>query len=252
MSLLTGKVAVVTGGASGIGRASAIALAAQGATISVVDQDEAGAAETVAAITAAGGTAQVYAADIADATDVDAFLTATVRDFGRLDIAFNNAGIEGEPAATVDCTDANWARTLAVNLTGTWLCMRGEIPRMIAGGGGSIINCASIAGLVGFENLPAYVASKHGVVGLTRTAALEYAHEGICVNAICPGVIRTPMVERFTHGDAEAEAALTAGEPLGRMGEPEEIASAVVWLASPGASFTTGIALPVDGGWTAR
>jgi NAD(P)-dependent dehydrogenase (short-subunit alcohol dehydrogenase family) len=176
----------------------------------------------------------------------------TVQVFGGLDIAFNNAGIEGDSAPTADCSDENWAHTIAVNLTGTWLCMREEIPRMLTRGGGSIINCASVAGLVGFAGIPAYTASKHGIVGLTKTAALDYATMGIRVNAVCPGVIHTAMVERFTHGDPEAEAALFAGEPMGRMGEPEEIASAVVWLASDGASFVTGQAIAVDGGWVAR
>jgi NAD(P)-dependent dehydrogenase (short-subunit alcohol dehydrogenase family) len=189
--------------------------------------------------------------DVSDPDGVAAFVRLEASEFGGLDIAFNNAGVEVVATVTADCSDENWARTLAVNLTGTWLCMRAEIPHMLARGG-SIINCASIAGLVGFAGLPAYTASKHGVVGLTKTAALDYAQQGIRVNAICPGVIRTPMVERFTHGDPDQEAALVAGEPMGRMGEPEEIASAVVWLASDGASFVTGQAIAVDGGWVAR
>lgn len=252
MGSLDGKVAIVTGGGSGIGRASALALAAEGAVVSVVDRDERGAADTVRAIEAAGGQAHPYAADVSDPDAVAAFVNDTVHRFGGLDIAFNNAGIEGETATTAECSDENWDRVIAVNLTGAWLCMRAEIPQMQKAGRGSIINCSSIAGLVGFPAIPAYVASKHGLVGLTRAAALEYAPTGIRVNAVCPGVIRTPMVERFTGGDAEVAAGLARSEPVGRMGEPEEIASAVVWLASDGASFVTGQAIAVDGGWVAQ
>lgn len=172
--------------------------------------------------------------------------------YGRLDCAFNNAGIEGAMADTVACTEENWDRTLAVNLKSIWLCMKHEIPRMLEQGGGAIVNCASIAGLVGFGNLPAYTASKHGVVGITRSAALEYAKRGIRINAVCPGVIRTPMVERVFGAQPGMEAQLAAGEPIGRLGRPEEIAAAVLWLRSEQASFVTGQAIAVDGGWTTQ
>lgn len=252
MGQLDGKVSLVTGGGAGIGRVTALMLAAAGSSVAVVDVDADGSAATAEAIRRAGGQATAFVADVSDSSDVQAFVDGTVDAFGGLDIAFNNAGVEGVPAATHDCTDENWARTLAVNLTGTWLCMRAEIPHMLARGGGSIINCASIAGLVGFPGIPAYVASKHAVVGLTRTAALENAQTGIRVNAVCPGVIHTAMIDRFTGGDPAAEAALIAGEPIGRMGTPEEVGATVLWLASDGASFVTGQAIAVDGGWTAQ
>ena len=175
-----------------------------------------------------------------------------VEEFGGLDVAFNNAGIEGAPASTHECTRENWDRTLAVDLTGVWLCMRAEIPRLLERGSGSIVNNASVAGLVGFASIPAYTAAKHGIVGLTKTAALEYAEQGIRVNAVCPGVIDTEMVERFTGGQPEAEAAMIEMEPVGRMGHPEEIADAILWLCSDRASFVTGQAIAVDGGFVAR
>jgi NAD(P)-dependent dehydrogenase (short-subunit alcohol dehydrogenase family) len=252
MGILQGKVAIVTGGAAGIGKATALALAHEGASVAVVDVDGAGASETADAIRATGGDATSFGADVSDSAAVSHFVDEIVGAWGGLDIAFNNAGTEGAPAPTAECTEENWARTIAVDLTGTWLCMRAEIPHMLARGGGVIVNCASIAGLVGFPALPAYVASKHGVVGLTRSAALDYAQSGLRINAVCPGVIHTAMVERFTHGNAAAEAELTSGEPMGRMGTPEEIAAAVLWLVSDGSSFVTGQALAVDGGWTAR
>jgi NAD(P)-dependent dehydrogenase (short-subunit alcohol dehydrogenase family) len=189
---------------------------------------------------------------VASGADVDALIARTIAVYGRIDAAFNNAGIEGQTAPTAECTEENWDRVLSVNLKGVWLCMKAEIPHMLNQGGGAIVNCASNAGLVGFAGSPAYVASKHGIVGLTKTAALDYAKRGIRVNAVCPGVIRTPMIERFTGGDQSAEAALSAGEPIGRLGTPEEIADALLWLSSPGASFVTGQAIAVDGGWIAQ
>ena len=249
---LTGKVAIVTGASAGIGRATALAMAHAGAKVVLGDVDLDRGQSLVREIEHKGGHAVFVATDVRD-DDAAAHLVATaVRTYGGLDIACNNAGIEGTPAPTAACSPENWERTLAVNLTGVWQCMRHEIPAMLERGGGSIINMASVAGLVGFTTIPAYVASKHGVVGLTKTAALEYAEQGIRVNAVCPGVIDTEMVERFTGGAPEAEAAMVATEPVGRLGRPDEIADAVVWLASDRSSFVTGQAIAVDGGFVAR
>ena len=218
----------------------------------VSDVDVARGTQVAAEINDKGGTALFIRADVADDASVAALVAETVSRLGRLDVAVNNAGIEGSPAPTAECTPENWQRTLAVNLTGVWSCMRHEIPRMLERGTGSIVNMSSVAGLVGFATIPAYVASKHGVLGLTKTAALEYAEQGIRVNAVCPGVIDTEMVERFTGGQPEAEAAMVDTEPVGRLGRPEEIADAVVWLASDRSSFVTGQAIAVDGGFVAR
>ena len=241
----------MTGAGSGIGRESALAFAASGAQVMVSDVVVEGGEETVARIKAAGGEATFRRADVSQRADVEALIRQTVETYGRLDCAHNNAGIEGDLAPTADCTEANWDRTIAINLKGVWLCMKYEIPQMLEQGGGVIVNTSSVAGLVGFVNLPAYVATKHGVAGLTRTAAVEYAQQGIRVNAVCPGVIHTPMVDRIVGGDVEAAAQFTALEPVGRMGLPAEVAQAVVWLCSDAASFVTGIAMPVDGGFVA-
>ncbi len=248
---MRGKVAVVTGGASGIGRAAARAFAREGARVVVADVLEDAGRETVRLIREAGGEAVFVRTDVSRPADVQAMVEETVRQFGRLDYAFNNAGIEGVMAPTADCPEDNWNRVMAVNLTGVWLCMKHEIPQMLRQGGGAIVNTASVAGLVGFANMPAYCASKGGIIQLTRTAALEYARANIRVNAVCPGVIRTPMVERVIAANPQVEAQLTALEPVGRMGTPEEVAEAVVWLCSDAASFVTGHAMVVDGGFVA-
>ena len=199
-----------------------------------------------------GHEALFVAADVSRGADVEALVDRAVSRYGRLDWAFNNAGIEGATASTGDVSEDDWGRVLAINLTGVWLCMRHEIRAMLETGGGAIVNCASIAGMVGFPGAAPYVASKHGVVGLTRTAALEYARRDIRVNAICPGIIHTAMIDRYSHGDAGVEAQLAAGEPIGRMGTADEVANAAAWLCSAEASFVTGAVIPVNGGWTAQ
>lgn len=247
-----GKVALVTGAASGIGRASALAFTREGAKTVIADVLVEGGEETVRIIKAAGGDARFVRTDVSNAAEVETLLQKLVETYGRLDYAHNNAGILGTPAPTADCTEEDWDRTIGINLKGIWLCMKHEIPQMLKQGGGAIVNTASVAGLVGIRGLPAYCASKGGIVQLTRTAALEYTKAGIRVNAICPGGIRTPMLERLLADRPEAEASVIAAEPIGRMGKPEEIAEAVVWLCSDAASFVTGHAMVVDGGWVAQ
>ena len=249
---IKGKVALVTGAASGIGRATALAFARQGARVAAADRDAANGEELIATIRALGGDAVFLRVDVSSMAEVETMITRTIGIFGRLDYAFNNAGIEGASASTIDCTEDNWDRVIAVNLKSVWACMKFELPRMLEAGGGAIVNCASIAGLVGFPNLPAYVASKHGIIGLTRAAALEQARGPIRINAVCPGVIQTPMIERVIHGDEKLRAGYAAGAPMGRIGRPDEIAEAVLWLCSDGASFATGVALAIDGGWVAQ
>ncbi len=249
---LKGKVALVTGGSLGIGRACALVFAREGAKVAVADVLIEDGERVVREINEAGGEAIFVRTDVSRAVEVEALINTVIKAYGRLDYAINNAGIEGTIAPTVNCTEENWDRTININLKGVWLCMKYEIPQMIKQGGGAIVNMASVAGLVGFKGLPAYCASKGGVVQLTRTAALEYARDGIRINAVCPGVIRTPMVERVTGGKPEAEAQFIALEPVGRMGRPEEVAEAAVWLCSDGASFVTGHPMVVDGGLVAQ
>jgi NAD(P)-dependent dehydrogenase (short-subunit alcohol dehydrogenase family) len=247
-----GKVALVTGGGSGIGRATALAFAREGAKVVVADVVVQGAEETVGMIKKAGGEAICVKVDVSKAAEVEAMVKKTVEAYGRVDCAFNNAGIEGVIAQTVECTEENWDRVVDIDLKGVWLCLKYEIPQMLTQGGGAIVNTASVAGLVGFQGIPAYVASKHGVAGLTKTAALEYAKSGIRVNAVCPGVIDTPMVKRAFGSSPEFAEAASSMEPVGRLGKPEEIAEAVVWLCSDAASFVTGLPMAVDGGLVAQ
>ena len=249
---LEGKVALVKGGGSGIGRATALTFAREGAKVLVADVAVEGGQETVQRIKAIGGEAQFVQVDVAKAAAVEALVTQAVQTYGRLDCAFNNAGIEGAIQPTADYGEEHWDRVIAVNLKGVWLCMKYELQQMPTQGNGAIVNTASAAGLVGLPSGSAYAASKHGVVGLTKTAALEYAKANIRVNAVCPGGVRTPMMERTFQqipGFAEAAVAL---EPVGRLAAPEEIAEAVVWLCSDAASFVTGHAMAVDGGWVAQ
>lgn len=248
-SIFNNKVAIVTGGSFGIGRATAIAFAQRGAKVVVVDnaQDY----ETIQYIRELGSEAMFIKCDVSSMTQVRNMVKQSMDRFGRLDYAFNNAGIEGEFAKTHECTEENFDKTIAVNLKAVWLCMRLEIPEMLKREHGVIINCASIAGFSGFAGSPAYVASKHAVIGLTKTAALEYSKQGIRINAICPGVIHTPMVDRVISKDKTAEKRFIEMEPIGRMGRPSEVAETVMWLCSDAASFVTGIALPVDGGFSA-
>jgi NAD(P)-dependent dehydrogenase (short-subunit alcohol dehydrogenase family) len=249
---LQGKAILVTGGGSGIGRATSIRLAQEGAKVMIADYVPAGAEQTVKMIKDAGGTASCVAADVSVTKQVEMVVAKTVETYGRIDGAYNNAGIEGKMSDTVAHTEENFDRIIAINLKAVWLCMKYELPQMLKQGGGSIVNTASVAGLVAFEGLSAYCASKHGVIGLTKTAALEYAQKNIRVNCVCPGVINTPMVARMVDSGGMNESDLTAGEPVGRMGKPEEIGEGVVWLLSDAASFVTGHSLAIDGGWVAR
>lgn len=241
-----GKVVLVTGAASGIGRASAMAFARAGAKVLVADM--ANGEETARSIRAADGEALFVKTDVTRAEQVEALVRKAVDIYGRLDCAHNNAGIEGPVISTAQYSEVEWDRTIDVDLTGVWLCMKYEILQMLKQGGGSIVNTASAAGLIGFHGFSAYVAAKHGVVGLTKTAALEYARDGIRVNSICPGSVRTPMNERLIGGSPEVEKQMNTMQAVGRRAQPDEIANAALWLCSDAASFVTGVSMPVDGG----
>jgi NAD(P)-dependent dehydrogenase (short-subunit alcohol dehydrogenase family) len=248
---LEGKVALVTGGGSGMGRASALEFAAAGAKVVVADFVAEGGERTAAVIRDKCGEATFVQVDVTNAAQVQALIKKVVDTYGRIDCAHNNAGIEGIISPTADCTVENWTRVIATNLTGVWLCVKYEIPQMLKQGGGAIVNTASAAGLEAVTGFSAYCASKHGVVGLTKVAAKDYARAGIRINAVCPGPIDTPMLERIADVSRATIENAGAGTPMGRNGKPEEVARVVVWLCTDAASYVTGAAMPVDGGYVA-
>lgn len=251
--ILEGKVALVTGGSAGIGEATALAFAREGAEVVVADVDVANGEATAHAIVADGGEAIFVKADVSQNDDVAAMVQTTIDTCGRLDCAFNNAGIEGQlniPITEYD--EAIWDRVIAINLKGVWLCLKHEVRQMQAQGGGAIVNMASVAGLIGGSLGSAYFASKHGVVGLTKAVAIENGKKNIRVNAVCPGVIETRMGDLVKQGDPRVEKIMRANHPIGRFGQPNEVAEAVVWLCSDAASFVTGHAMPIDGGFVAK
>lgn len=247
--LFNGEVALVTGGSSGIGRATALAFAAQGARVVVASRRSEESGETVRLILAAGGDAMFVKTDVARSADVEALVAQTIQRYGALNYAFNNAGIDGEAFVPLaDYSEAMWDKVIDINLKGIFLSMKYELPHIVASKG-AIVNMSSVAGLGGGRLGAAYYASKHGIVGMTKAAAIEYADKGVRINAVAPGVILTPMIERAFGDDAAMTARAIAKHPLGRIGTPEEVASAVIWLCSKGASFTTGHTLPIDGGF---
>jgi len=252
MGRLEGKVAVVTGGGGGIGRATALAFVTEGATVAVVDVAVAAGEETVEMIQHAGGQAIFIKTDVTRAEEVKAMADRTFQTFGRLDCALNNAGISGEIVSVSRCTEESWDRMIDVNLKGVFLCMKYEIPKMLKSGGGTIVNTASVMGLVGEPGHPGYAASKHGVVGLTKSAAIFYAQAGIRINAVCPGIVHTAMVERVLAENPELKQTVASLTPMSRMARADEVARAVIFLCSDDASYITGHPLAVDGGWVAR
>ena len=248
---LEGKVSLITGGGSGIGKASALAFAREGSKVVVAAVNVEGGEQTVRLIQDTGGEATFVRADVSNSGDVSDMVSHAVQTYNRLDCAFNNAGISGGRGRIHEYTEDDWSRVLNINLTGVWLCMKYEIIQMLKQGGGAIVNTASVMGLVGGSRSPAYGATKHGVVGLTKTGAVDYAQEAIRINAVCPGYIRTPMIEQGILSDPVAEERVVSRHPMHRLGTPEEIAEAVVWLCSDAASFVTGHAMTVDGGYVA-
>ena len=253
MKEFEGKVALVTGGGSGIGRATALAFAREGAQVVIGNRNVERGEETVSMIRNAGETASFKRTDVLIAAEIEALVDHAVKTYGRLDLAFNNAGTEGAVQPTlVEQTEANFDAVMGINVKGVWLSMKYEIPRMLEQGGGAIVNCSSVAGVIGFPGIGIYVASKHAVIGLTKTAALEYSAQGIRINSVNPAVIDTEMVDRLTDGMNMKKDDLTTFHPIGRIGRVEEVAEAVLWLCSGKASFVTGHSLIVDGGFTAR
>ena len=247
-----GKVALVTGAGSGIGLATAKAFGEAGASVVLADRREDAVRAAAEGLSASGGKALAVRCDVTDDTQVASMIDRTVSTFGRLDAAFNNAGVIQRRVDTAEISGDEWDRVMAINLRGVWSCMKYELPQMLRNGGGAIVNCSSIGGVIGVPGLAAYHAAKHGVIGLTKTAALEYATRKIRINAVCPGTINTPMAESLTGGDPKILAEFLKDEPIGRIAEPEEVAAAVLWLCSPGASYVVGHALLVDGGYTAH
>jgi len=248
----TKKLAFITGASTGIGHRAALDFARFNAIVVLADLNESAGKATADKIISRGGIARFIKCDVSKEADVQNAISQTIKEFGRIDFAFNNAGVEGQVGTTADCTIDNWDKVIQINLSGVWYCMKYQIQQMLKQGHGSIVNCSSIAGVIGFPGIPAYTASKHGVIGLTKTAALEYAKQNIRVNAVCPGVIHTEMIDRFTHGEAQALQQMINGEPVGRMGRPDEVSEAVLWLSSEASSFVTGHSLVVDGGWVAQ
>ena len=250
-SELQGKVALITGGTTGIGRDTAVLFARQGAKVVITGRREAEGNETIALVKAAGGEGLFVKSDVSKSADVETAVRKTVEKFGRLDLAFNNAGIEGKWKPIIEQTEEDWDTVIDINLKGTWLCLRAEIQQMLKqGSGGAIVNMSSVAGLMGAGGAAVYVASKHGVIGLTRTAALEYATKGIRVNSVCPAVVETAMADR-AFGDPAVSKRILAQHPIGRFGKPTEIAEAVLWLCSNKSSFMTGHYIVLDGGMLA-
>jgi NAD(P)-dependent dehydrogenase (short-subunit alcohol dehydrogenase family) len=249
---MKGAVAIITGGASGIGRAAAFALAREGASVVIGDIDGDSAEKTAIEIRNTGCRASSVCMDVTRSVDVQNLVRRAVEEYGRLDYAFNNAGLTGAPALIADSAEEDWNRVVSINLTGVWLCMKYEIPEMLKHGGGAIVNNGSVTGLVGSPGFAASSATKHGVSGLTKTVALEYATRGIRVNAVAPGAILTPLGTQLNAIHPDVEAAILSAIPQGRWGKPEEIAEAVVFLCSERASHITGQILAIDGGWTAR